>query len=70
MLNYSGEKVISLDYGYDPQMLRDVRSRQAHAHREVPWPDFLRAWGELRRAEILSRDEDGNYLIREANEAT
>ena len=39
------------------------------AHREVPWPNFLRAWGELRCAEVLSRDEDGNYLIRGANAA-
>jgi hypothetical protein len=49
------------------------RPQQFHelvdAHREVPWPDFLRAWGELRRAGILSRDEDGNYLIRGANAA-
>jgi hypothetical protein len=46
------------------------RPQQFHelvdAHREIPWPDFLRAWGELRRADILSRDEDGNYLISEA----
>jgi hypothetical protein len=46
-----------------------ARPQQFHelvdAHREVSWPEFLRAWGELRRAEILSRDDDGNYLIRE-----
>jgi len=56
-------------------LIREItdRPQQFHelvdAHREVPCPDFLRAWGELRRAEILSRDEDGNYLIRGANAA-
>jgi hypothetical protein len=55
-------------------LIREItdRPQQFHelvdAHREVPCPDFLRAWGEL-RAEILSRDEDGNYLIRGANAA-
>jgi hypothetical protein len=44
-----------------PQQFHDLVDR----HREVAWPEFLRAWGELRRAEILSRDEDGRYLIRE-----
>ena len=54
-------------------LIREItdRPRQFHelvdAHREVPWPNFLRAWGELRCAEILIRDEDGNYLIRGAN---
>jgi hypothetical protein len=43
-----------------PQQFHDL----VDTHREVPWPEFLRAWGELRRAEILSRDEDGHYLIR------
>jgi hypothetical protein len=43
-----------------PQQFYDLIDR----HREVPWPEFLRTWGELRRAEILSRDEDdGHYLI-------
>jgi hypothetical protein len=43
-----------------PQQFHDL----VDTHRVVPWPEFLRAWGELRRAEILSRDEDGHYLIR------
>jgi DNA-binding transcriptional ArsR family regulator len=42
-----------------PQQFHEL----ADAHREVPWPQFLRTWGELRRAGILRRDEDGNYLI-------
>jgi hypothetical protein len=32
-------------------------------HRDVPWPDFLRAWGEVRGRTDLSRDEDGRYLF-------
>jgi|HubBroStandDraft_6_1064221.scaffolds.fasta_scaffold2022441_2 hypothetical protein len=53
-------------------MLGEIRARpqQFHelvdAHRDVAWPEFLRAWGELRRAGILGRDDDGNYLIAEA----
>ncbi|HZS85671.1 MAG TPA: hypothetical protein VFA50_22580 [Stellaceae bacterium] len=35
----------------------------ADAHRDVPWPDFLHAWGEVRRANILGRDDNGNYRI-------
>ena len=34
-------------------------------HRDVTWPDFLKAWGELRAAEILGRDDDGAYIIVE-----
>ncbi len=33
------------------------------AHWDVPWRDFLRAWGEVRAAEVLSRDDAGRYLI-------
>ena len=32
-------------------------------HLDVPWRDFLRAWGELRQANILKRDEAGAYYI-------
>jgi hypothetical protein len=38
------------------------------SHMDVPWREFLRAWGELRAADILERDEDGNYLIGGGNE--
>jgi hypothetical protein len=38
------------------------------AHMDIPWPDFLRAWGELRAAEILGRDDDGAYVIVGATE--
>ena len=30
---------------------------------DVPWRDFLRAWGELREADSLKRDEAGAYYI-------
>ena len=32
-------------------------------HRDTPWPDFLRAWGEVRGLADLTRDEDGRYLF-------
>lgn len=44
-------------------------ARQFHElvddHADVPWRDFLLAWGELREADILQRDNDGNYYIGE-----
>ncbi len=33
------------------------------AHADVPWRDFLRAWGELREADVLMRDDSGRYYI-------
>ncbi len=51
------------------RLVADLRARPRHfaelveAHADVPWRDFLRAWGELRTAEILARDDDGRYLI-------
>ncbi len=38
-------------------------SELVDAHRDVPWRDFLKAWGALRAANVLKRDEDGNYTI-------
>lgn len=38
-------------------------SEVADAHMDVPWRDFLRAWGEVREADILKRDDDGAYYI-------
>jgi hypothetical protein len=32
-------------------------------HLDVPWRDFLRAWGELRTADLLKRDDAGAYFI-------
>ena len=42
-------------------------SELADRHRDVPWPDFLRAWGQVRGLPELKRDEDGHYLFAEAN---
>ena len=36
------------------------------AHMDIPWRDFLVAWGEIRAADVLGRDADGRYLIRAA----
>lgn len=33
------------------------------AHMDVPWRDFLRAWGEVRGADVLARDDAGRYLV-------
>jgi hypothetical protein len=38
-------------------------SELVDAHRDVPWRTFLQAWGSLRAANILKRDEDGNYTV-------
>ncbi|MBK17249.1 MAG: hypothetical protein CMM52_00210 [Rhodospirillaceae bacterium] len=32
-------------------------------HMDVPWQEFLRAWGELRAIDILQRDDEGAYFI-------
>jgi hypothetical protein len=34
------------------------------AHMTTPWREFLLAWGELRAAEVLGRDDAGRYVIR------
>lgn len=36
----------------------------AEMHMEVPWRDFLRAWGEVRTSPALGRHENGLYLIK------
>jgi len=38
-------------------------SEVVDAHLASPWRAFLRAWGEVRAADILRRDEDGRYFI-------
>jgi hypothetical protein len=46
-----------------------LRERPRHfgelvlAHMNTPWRDFLRAWGEVRAATLLERDDAGRYLI-------
>ncbi len=32
-------------------------------HRDAPWRNVLQAWGELRAAEILKRDDIGRYYV-------
>ncbi|MGH6913611.1 MAG: hypothetical protein ACREH3_07875 [Geminicoccales bacterium] len=38
-------------------------SELADAHMDVPWREFLHAWGEVRAADILKRDDFGAYYI-------
>ena len=51
-------------------LVAELRDRPRHfgelveAHMDVPWSDFLRAWGEVRAADVLARDDAGRYLIR------
>lgn len=53
------------------RIMREIRDRPQQfaetvdAHRDVPWPDFLRAWGEVRALNRLERDEDGRYHLQE-----
>ena len=55
-------------------IMREIRNRPQQfsetvdAHRDVPWPDFLRAWGEVRALDRLERDEDGRYHLKETEE--
>ena len=53
-------------------ILRELRAEPKQfaelvdTHRDAKWRDFLRAWGEVRAADVLGRDEDGRYLIKSA----
>ena len=53
-------------------LVSELRERARHfgelveAHMDAPWRDFLRAWGEVRAAGVLGRDDEGRYLIRPA----
>ena len=38
-------------------------SEIVESHLDVPWRDFLGAWGEVRAADILQRDDSGHYLV-------
>jgi hypothetical protein len=55
-------------------IMREIRNRPQQfsetvdAHRDVPWPDFLRAWGEVRALNRLERDDDGRYHLKESEE--
>ena len=45
-----------------PQQFSQVADR----HRDVAWPEFLKAWGEVRTLKSLGRDDDGNYVLSSA----
>jgi hypothetical protein len=51
-------------------IVSELRAQPRHfgevvgAHMDVPWRDFLRAWGEVRAADVLGRDDAGRYVIR------
>jgi hypothetical protein len=51
-------------------LVEELQQRPRHfselveAHLDTPWPQFLRAWGELRTADVLGRDDNGRYVIR------
>ena len=51
-------------------LVQELRARPSQfgelveAHMDVPWRDFLLAWGEVRAADVLGRDDEGRYLIR------
>lgn len=42
-----------------PQQFDEV----VDAHRDTPWRDFLYAWGEVREANVLQRDDDGAFFV-------
>ena len=50
-------------------IVRELEERPRHfseiveSHLDVPWRDFLGAWGEVRAADILQRDDGGHYLV-------
>lgn len=52
------------------RLVADLRAQPRHfaelveAHGEVGWRDFLLAWGEVRAAAVLARDDAGRYLIK------
>ena len=59
-------KEIAADLTRAPRQFSEV----VDGHMGVPWPEFLRAWGEIRVADILQRDDDGAYFIAEDDGAS
>jgi hypothetical protein len=51
-------------------LVAELRAHPRHfgelveAHMTTPWRELLLAWGELRGADVLGRDDDGRYVIR------
>jgi hypothetical protein len=52
-------RAIAAELAAQPSHFGDL----VQAHMDVPWRDFLRAWGEVRAADVLSRDDAGRYLV-------
>ncbi len=54
------------------RILDELRAGPRHfseiveAHMDVPWREFLRAWGEVRSSPLIGREEYGRYLIKQA----
>lgn len=42
-----------------PRQFSDI----VDAHMDVPWRQMLKAWGEVRAADILKRDDNGAYFV-------
>ncbi len=52
------------------RILAELRERPRHfaevaqLHMDVPWRDFLRAWGEVRSSPLIGRHEYGLYTVK------
>lgn len=52
------------------QIMDQLRERPRHfaemveLHMDVPWREFLRAWGEVRVSPVIGREENGLYTVR------
>ena len=55
------------------RMVAQLQERPRHfaelveAHGDVAWRELLRAWGEVRAAQVLGRTEDGRYRLAETS---
>jgi hypothetical protein len=53
------------------RIVEQLRERPRHfaevveLHMDVPWREFLRAWGEVRASPLIGRQEYGLYVIKE-----
>ena len=52
------------------RILDELRERPRHfaevveLHMDVPWREFLRAWGEVRVSPVIGREENGLYTVK------
>lgn len=55
--------------GLARELVAELQARPRHfaelveEHPDVAWREFLYAWGEVRAADVLQRDDAGRYLI-------